>query len=79
MNSLSNEEMREVAKGIIDFTKKIERINEVLKPYTKRDTPTNNIYRWYEDEGKIGQLLKLKDRLILKRHKLRVKLGIFPF
>ena len=74
---MSNEEKREVARKIVRLTKSIKKIDSILAPYRRRDTPTDNIYRWYQDKGKIGQLLRLKDTLVLRKHKLEVKLGLY--
>ncbi len=79
MPLMTHDEKLTIAKKIVRMSNKIGKIDEVLKPYTKGDTPTNNVYRWYGDGGKIGQLLRLKDDYIQARHDLRVSLGIFPF
>lgn len=79
MTPMTRDEKLTIAKKIVRMSNRIGKIDEALKPYTKGDTPTNNVYRWYGDGGKIGQLLRMKDDLIGARHELRVTLGIFPF
>ena len=71
------EEKRAIAKEIVKLRKLIEKIDKILAPYRRNDTPYDNIYRWYADNGKIGQLLRRKDDLIGKKHELEVKLGIW--
>jgi len=79
MSNLSNEEKREVARKIVRMSKQIEKIDKALAPYRRNETIHNNIYKFYQDSGRIGKMLRLKDKLILKRHKFRVQLGLYPF
>ena len=78
MSELSVEQKREIARKIVRIRKQIKKIDSALAPYRKNETIHNNIYKFYQDNGKIGQMLRMKDRLILKRHELEVSLGIRP-
>lgn len=74
---ITNEEKRAIAKEIVKIKQLIEKIDKVLAPFRRNDTPYDNIYRWYGDEGKIGQLLRRRDDLLGRKHELEVKLGIW--
>jgi hypothetical protein len=77
MTGLTRNEKREIARKVVRIRNQIKKIDAKLEPYKKGDTPTNNIYRWYGDKGKIGQLLRMKDNLIKRRHELELKLGLW--
>lgn len=76
---MDSDEIKQIQAKIDSITEKIEKIDKFLAPYRRGDTPYDNIYRWYGEDNKIGQLLRARDELVGKRHELRVQLGIYPF
>jgi hypothetical protein len=72
------DDKQQIQKQIERIEEQIEKIDKFLAPYRVGDVVGNNINRWYLDKGKIGQALRLKDRLHLKINNLRVDLGEYP-
>ena len=76
--TLSSEERKGIESKIENLSSLVDGIDKTLAPYRIHDTPTNNIYYWYGENTTLGEMLRTRDKLILRRHEMRVQLGIFP-